>query len=59
MELRIDDMPKQAPLEKSTLTGRELEYLSLVALGYENKEIAKILSVTASTVRKTLVVCVR
>ncbi len=54
MELRIDDKPKQAPVEKSLLTSREIEYLSLVALGYQNNEIALILSVTTSTVRKTL-----
>jgi len=35
------------------LTIRELEYLSLAALGNKNIEIAKILSVTQSTVKKT------
>ncbi len=36
------------------LTSREIEYLSLIALGYKNNDIAKILSVTTSTVRKTV-----
>ena len=36
------------------LTSREIEYLSLVALGYKNLQIAQILSVSKSTVKKTL-----
>ena len=36
------------------LTLREIEYLSLVAMGFKNYEIANILSVTISTVKKTL-----
>ena len=39
---------------KDILTSREIEYLSLVALGYKNNVIAQILSVTQSTVKKTL-----
>ena len=39
---------------KSILTDRELEYLSMVALGYKNNAIAKRLFVTNSTVKKTL-----
>ncbi len=39
---------------REILTERELEYLSLVAMGFKNKEIAVILSVTKSTVKKTL-----
>ncbi len=39
---------------KTILTKREIEYLSLVALGYKNLQIAKILSVSRSTVKKTL-----
>ncbi len=38
----------------NSLTNRELEYLSLVALGYMNKKIAEKLIVTLSTVKKTL-----
>ena len=40
--------------EKVILTNRELEYLSLVALGYRNKKIAEKLFVTKSTVKKML-----
>ena len=36
------------------LTKREKEYLSLMALGFTNYQIAFILSVTDSTVKKTL-----
>lgn len=39
---------------KSILTTREIEYISLVALGYKNWMIAKILFVSNSTVKKTL-----
>ncbi len=39
---------------KKLLTNRELEYLALVALGTPNQEIADILFVTLSTVKKTL-----
>ena len=40
--------------ENNYLTNREIEYLSLVALGYKNKKIAEKLIVTVSTVKKTL-----
>ena len=40
--------------DKNILTAREIEYISLVALGYGNKIIAKTLLVTHSTVKKTL-----
>ena len=36
------------------LTKREIEYLSMAALGFKNWRIAEILSVTRSTVKKTL-----
>ena len=36
------------------LTKRELEVLNWVALGYSNKEIAKILGITAHTVKAHL-----
>ena len=36
------------------LTEREIEYLSLIALGCENLEIATKLAVSRSTVKKTL-----
>ena len=39
---------------KNLLTDRELEYLSMVALGYRNNIIAENLFVTNSTVKKTL-----
>lgn len=39
---------------RNILTSREIEYLSLVALGYKNNVIAQSLSVTQSTVKKTL-----
>lgn len=39
---------------KSVLTTREVEYISLVALGYKNWMIAKVLFVSNSTVKKTL-----
>lgn len=45
---------KQVVDVKSVLTPREVEYLALVALGYKNNEIAKILYVSYSTVKKTL-----
>ena len=40
--------------DKIVLTTREIDYLSLVALGYHNDIIAKILFVSTSTVKKTL-----
>ena len=36
------------------LTSREIEYLSLIALGYHNPQIAEILEVSYYTVKKTL-----
>ncbi len=39
---------------ESILTIREKEYLSLVAMGFKNHEIAKILFVSKSTVKKEL-----
>lgn len=45
---------QNAAPEASILTAREIEYLSLVAMGFKNIEIADILSVTNSTVKKTL-----
>ena len=40
--------------EKSILTAREVEYLSMVAFGFKNRMIADILFVSKSTVKKTL-----
>ncbi len=40
--------------EKTILTKREIEYLSMVALGFKNRMIADILFVSKSTVKKTL-----
>ena len=37
-----------------SLTERETEYLSLAAMGFKNKQIAYILSVSKSTVKETL-----
>ena len=39
---------------KCILTPREIEYLSLIALGYHNPQIAEILEVSYYTVKKTL-----
>ncbi len=39
---------------QAVLTERELEYLSLVALGLKNRTAAKYLCVSTSTVKKTL-----
>ncbi len=39
---------------ESVLTPRETEYLGLVAMGFKNHEIAKILYVSRSTVKKEL-----
>ena len=41
-------------VEKSILTNRKLEYLSLIALGFKNKRIAETLFVSKSTVKKTI-----
>lgn len=40
--------------EDKALTFREIEYLSLIALGFKNDKIATTLCVTKSTVKKTL-----
>ena len=40
-------------LRHHILTQREIEYLSLAALGYKNKQISKILFVSYSAVKKT------
>ncbi len=40
-------------ISKCLLTNREIEYLSLAALGYKNTLIAEILTVTRSTAKKT------
>ena len=44
---------------KTRLTFREIEYLSLAALGFKNKMIAQKLYVTKSTVKKTLEIIYR
>ncbi len=44
----------EAQVRSNILTPRELEYLSLVALGFTNPEIAKKLIVSRSSVKKTL-----
>lgn len=44
---------------KCILTFREIEYLSLVALGYHNSQIASILGISYYTVKKTLEVIFR
>ena len=56
MSLKTKNITKiEEAIEKDNfLTYRELEYLSLVAVGYKNKKIAKELVVTVSTVKKTL-----
>lgn len=43
----------------SILTKREIEYLTLAATGHKNREIAGILTVTVSTVKKTFEVIFR
>ena len=57
MELENADIEEGSQLcnifSRSILTNREIEYLSLAALGYPNPMIAKILTVTRSTVKKT------
>lgn len=40
--------------ENNILTSREIEYLSLIALGFKNKMIANTLFVSKSTVKKTI-----
>lgn len=40
--------------ENNVLTSREIEYLSLIALGFKNKMIADTLFVSKSTVKKTI-----
>ena len=45
---------RSAAIGALSLTAREIEYISLAAIGFKNIEIADILSVTNSTVKKTL-----
>ena len=55
MNAKIKDY--KANVEKDSncvLTPREVEYLSLIALGYHNTQIAEILEVSYYTVKKTL-----
>jgi len=58
LEPRIFVSPALAPPLVSgdfhTLTGRECEMLRLVAEGYSNKEIAKLLRISSSTVKNHL-----
>ena len=44
----------ETQVRSNILTPRELEYLSLVALGFTNPQIAKKLIVSRSSVKKTL-----
>ena len=53
MDLRLATIEQKNESSKK-LTLRELEYLSLVALGFKNPVIAQILFVSFSTVKKTL-----
>lgn len=54
MDLRLATIEQEDKRSKRCLTPRELEYLSLVALGFKNPVIAQILFVSFSTVKKTL-----
>ncbi len=54
MPIATKDILKVIEKEDNSLTNREIENLSLVALGYKNKKIAEKLIVTVSTVKKTL-----
>lgn len=55
MSTEVKDFSASTIIKKDyLLTQREIEYLALVALGYHNHEIAKILYVSFHTVRKTL-----
>lgn len=54
MGARIEDYTAKAEKDsKCILTSREVEYLSLIALGYHNAQIAMILKVSYYTVKKT------
>ena len=53
MDFRLAILEKKYERTRS-LTLREKEYLSLVALGFKNPVIAKVLFVSFSTVKKTL-----
>ena len=46
------DLPTDT--NENILTPREIEYLALAALGFKNLQIAEILVVTQSTVKKML-----
>lgn len=55
MDTEVKDLHKEkVSLNNKILTCREVEYLALAALGYHNYQIAQILYVSFSTVRKTL-----
>lgn len=47
-------MKSSTTTEKTVLTNREIEYLSLIALGFKNKRVSASLRVCISTVKKTL-----
>ncbi len=46
-------LDRYKPKDKLILSERKLEYLSLAALGFRNFQIANILNVSESTVKKT------
>ena len=52
MEKELEAINSQ--VSKFILTEREVEYLSLAGLGYKNYEIAIILVVSPSTVKKNI-----
>lgn len=54
MEIKKKDLTPFVNTDRQNfLTIREIEFLSLAALGCKNKDIAKILFVSKSTVKKT------